>query len=50
MTFNGQAVRSSGVFLVTPFGGNHDGLLGNTPRSRVAFVIVLIGLLCILSR
>ena len=37
-------------FLGTPFGGIHDGLLGNTPRSRVAFVIVLIGLLCIRSR
>ena len=37
-------------FLVTPFGEIHDGLLGNTPRSRVAFVIVLIGFLCIRSR
>ena len=36
MTFNGQAVRSLGVFLVRPFGGIRDGRLVKTPRSRVA--------------
>ena len=45
MTSNFQAVRCSGVFLVTPFGVIHDDRFGKTPRSRVAFVIVLIGLM-----
>ena len=45
--FKQSDVRES---FVTPFGGIRNGRLVETSRSRVAFVIVLIGLIYIRSR